>query len=86
MNGAVVNVRGKGDKVAVWLADSSLPDSVLRSDVHCDTALARSHPDSRIGRMVKERLGIPEEQTIVYNVHHEDKTRGAANRKKKIVV
>ena len=41
---------------------------------------------SRIGRMVKERLGIPEEQTIVYNVHHEDKTRGAANRKKKIVV
>lgn len=69
MNGAVVNVRGKGDKVAVWLADSSLPDSVLR-----------------IGRMVKERLGIPEEQTIVYNVHHEDKTRGAANRKKKIVV
>ena len=31
MNGAVVNVRGKGDKVAVWLADSSLPDSVLRS-------------------------------------------------------
>ena len=30
MNGAVVNVRGKGDKLAVWLADASQPDSILR--------------------------------------------------------
>jgi len=30
VNGAVVNVRGKGDKLAVWLADSSQPDSILR--------------------------------------------------------
>jgi len=30
VNGAVVNVRGKGDKLAVWLADASQPDSILR--------------------------------------------------------
>jgi hypothetical protein len=30
VNGAVVNVRGKADKLAVWLADSSQPDSILR--------------------------------------------------------
>ena len=29
VNGAVVNVRAKGDKLAVWLADSSQPDSIL---------------------------------------------------------
>jgi translation initiation factor 4E len=30
VNGAVVNVRPKGDKLAVWLADSGEQDSVLR--------------------------------------------------------
>merc|ERR1719339_362409 len=30
VNGAVVNVRAKGDKLAVWLADASQPDSILR--------------------------------------------------------
>merc|ERR1711874_550641 len=30
VNGVVVNVRGKGDKLAVWLADASQPDSILR--------------------------------------------------------
>ena len=30
MNGAVVNVRGKGDKLAVWLADASQADSIIR--------------------------------------------------------
>ena len=52
MNGAVVNVRSKGDKLAVWLADSSEPEAVVR-----------------IGKMVKERLGLPEAHTIIFNVH-----------------
>lgn len=30
VNGAVVNVRGKGDKLAIWLADASQPDSIIR--------------------------------------------------------
>jgi len=30
VNGAVVNVRAKGDKLGVWLADASKPDSVVR--------------------------------------------------------
>ena len=48
MNGAVVNVRAKGDKLAVWLADASQPDSILR-----------------IGKMIKERLGIdPNDKSV----------------------
>jgi hypothetical protein len=32
VNGAVVNVRLKGDKLAVWLADSTDLDSLIRYD------------------------------------------------------
>jgi len=68
VNGAVVNVRSKGDKLAVWLADSSEPEAVIR-----------------IGKMVKERLGLPEAHTIIFNVHKEEKNRPGGN-KNKIVV
>ena len=68
VNGAVVNVRSKGDKLAVWLADSSEPEAVIR-----------------IGKMVKERLGLPEAHTIAFNVHKEEKNRPSGN-KNKIVV
>ena len=64
VNGAVVNVRSKGDKLAVWLADSSEPEAVIR-----------------IGKMVKERLGLPEDQTIIFSVHKEEKIR-PSNKKK----
>jgi len=69
VNGAVVNVRDKRDKVSVWLADSSQPDSILR-----------------IGKMMKERLGIDPEQTIGFNVHNEEKARPGGNTKKKFFV
>jgi len=63
VNGAVVNLRAKGDKLGVWLADTAA-DSVLR-----------------VGRMVKERLGLPKDQTIVFNVHREDKAKSGTDRK-----
>ena len=69
VNGAVVNVRGKGDKLAVWLADASQPDSILR-----------------IGKMIKERLGIDPEQTIGFNIHNEEKARPGSSAKKKFFV
>jgi len=69
VNGAVVNVRGKGDKLAVWLADASQPDSILR-----------------IGKMIKERLGIDPEQTIGFNIHNEEKARPGSSTKKKFFV
>jgi len=70
VNGAVVNLRAKGDKLGVWLADTAA-DSVLR-----------------VGRMVKERLGLPKDQTIVFNVHREDKAKSGTDRKnvKKLTV
>merc|ERR1712038_2208315 len=66
VNGAVVNVRAKGDKLAVWLADASQPDSILR-----------------IGKTIKERLGIDPEQTIGFNIHNEEKARPGSSTKKK---
>jgi len=68
VNGAVVNVRAKGDKIAVWLVDASQPDSILR-----------------IGKMIKERLGMDSNQTIGFNVHREEKVR-PGNTKKKFFV
>jgi len=69
VNGAVVNVRGKGDKLAVWLADASQPESVLR-----------------IGKMIKERLGIDPEQTVSFNIHNEEKVRPGSSSKRKLYV
>merc|ERR1719430_2092059 len=62
VNGAEVNVRSKGDKLAVWVTDSANTEAVMK-----------------IGKMVKERLEIPENQTIVFNVHKEEKTRPGGN-------
>merc|ERR1712198_594098 len=69
VNGAVVNVRGKGDKLAVWLADASQPDSILR-----------------IGKMIKERLGIDPDQTIGFNIHNEEKAAARNAKTKKFFV
>lgn len=69
VNGAVVNVRGKGDKLGIWLSDSSQPDSLLR-----------------IGKMIKERLGIEPETQIGFNIHNEEKSARGSTQKKKIFV
>jgi len=68
VNGAVVNVRNKGDKLAVWLADASQQDSILR-----------------IGKMLKERLGIDPGERIVFNIHNEEKAKSAGPQKKQKV-
>ena len=64
VNGAVVNVRGKGDKLAVWLADAGEEESVLY-----------------IGRMIKKKLMIEQDQTIQFSVHNEEKARMAGIKK-----
>jgi translation initiation factor 4E len=69
VNGAVVNVRGKGDKLAIWLGDASQPDSLLR-----------------IGKMIKERLGIEPETQIGFNIHNDEKARPGSSAKRKFFV
>ena len=74
MNGAVVNVRGKGDKLAVWVTDSANTEAVVRYIyyiyiIHVCVWSKWIFPQMKIGKMVKERLEIPENQTIVFNVH-----------------
>jgi len=69
VNGAVVNVRGKGDKLAVWLADATQSDSIIR-----------------IGKMLKERLGIDPGEKIGFNIHNEEKSKSSSMRKQKFYV
>ena len=64
VNGAVVNIRTKGDRLSVWLGDWQAAHSVVK-----------------IGKQVKERLGIKPEQTIHFNIHNEEKIRGKNNKK-----
>jgi len=69
VNGAVVNVRGKGDKLAVWLADATQSDSIIR-----------------IGKMLKERLGIDPGEKIGFNIHNEEKSKSNSSKKQKFYV
>ena len=47
-----------------------------------------SQPDSilRIGKMIKERLGIRSEQTINFNIYNEERARPGSSTKKKFYV
>lgn len=69
VNGAVVNVRGKGDKLAIWLADATHGDSIIR-----------------IGKMLKERLGIDPGERIGFNIHNEEKSKSSSLKKQKFYV
>jgi len=64
VTGAAVNLRTKGDKLAVWLADSAAAEAVVR-----------------VGRLVKARLGLQDNQTIVFSVHKQERSKGQAKKK-----
>ncbi|XP_065153119.1 eukaryotic translation initiation factor 4eb [Paramisgurnus dabryanus] len=67
--GAVVNVRTKGDKIAVWTSDYENREAI-----------------THIGRVYKERLGIPMNMTIGYQSHADTATKSGSTTKNKFVV
>ncbi|XP_061156531.1 eukaryotic translation initiation factor 4eb [Syngnathus typhle] len=67
--GAVVNIRTKGDKIAVWTSDSENRDAI-----------------TQIGRVYKERLGLPLKMTIGYQSHFDTATKSGSTTKNKFVV
>ncbi|XP_024123353.1 eukaryotic translation initiation factor 4eb [Oryzias melastigma] len=67
--GAVVNVRNKGDKIAVWTANYENREAV-----------------THIGRVYKERLGLPSKMTIGYQSHADTATKSGSTTKNKFVV
>ncbi|CAI5695399.1 unnamed protein product [Oreochromis niloticus] len=67
--GAVVNVRTKGDKIAVWTSDYENREAV-----------------THIGRVYKERLGLPMKMTIGYQSHADTATKSGSTTKNKFVV
>jgi translation initiation factor 4E len=69
VNGAVVNIRGKMDKLAVWLQDASQPDSI-----------------TRIGKMLKERLGIDPGQEIGFTIHEDERSKSSSTKKNRFYV
>jgi len=69
INGAVVNVRNKGDKIAVWLAEAG----GLKADEEEEGVV-------KIGRMVKEKLNLTDK--MGFNVHKEEKARPTGYKQK----
>ncbi|XP_036818878.1 eukaryotic translation initiation factor 4E isoform X2 [Oncorhynchus mykiss] len=67
--GAVVNIRSKGDKIAIWTADFDNREAI-----------------THIGRVYKERLGIPMKMTIGYQSHSDTSTKSGSTTKNKFVV
>ncbi|KAJ7991058.1 hypothetical protein DPEC_G00293300 [Dallia pectoralis] len=67
--GAVVNIRTKGDKIAIWTADFDNREAI-----------------THIGRVYKERLGIPMKMTIGYQSHSDTSTKSGSTTKNKFVV
>nr|XP_034492453.1 eukaryotic translation initiation factor 4E-like [Marmota flaviventris] len=67
--GAVVNVRAKGDKIAIWATA-------------CENREAVTH----IGRVYKERLGLPPKMVISYQSHADTATKSGSTTKNRFVV
>uniref|UniRef100_A0A4W3HKX2 Eukaryotic translation initiation factor 4ea n=1 Tax=Callorhinchus milii TaxID=7868 RepID=A0A4W3HKX2_CALMI len=67
--GAVVNVRNKGDKIAIWTTDCENRESI-----------------TYIGRIYKERLGLPPKVVIGYQSHTDTATKSGSTTKNKYVV
>lgn len=69
MCGAVVSVRAKGDKIAIWTAECESEDVV-----------------PHIGRVYKERLGLPPKIVIGYQSHADTATKSGSTTKNRFVV
>ncbi|ERE88507.1 Translation Initiation factor eIF- 4e-like domain containing protein [Cricetulus griseus] len=67
--GAVVNVRAKGDKIAIWTTECENRDAV-----------------THIGRVYKERLGLPPKIVIGYQSHADTATKSGSTTKNRITV
>uniref|UniRef100_A0A3Q2C8N6 Eukaryotic translation initiation factor 4ea n=1 Tax=Cyprinodon variegatus TaxID=28743 RepID=A0A3Q2C8N6_CYPVA len=66
--GAVINVRAKGDKIAIWTTDFENKEAI-----------------THIGRVYKERLGVPPKVIIGYQSHADTATKSGSNTKNKFV-
>jgi len=73
VNGAVVNVRNKADKIAIWLSDAG----GLRAEEANDGVV-------RVGKMVKEKLQL--NAKIGFTVHKDEKNKASAANKAKYYV
>ncbi|XP_061690120.1 eukaryotic translation initiation factor 4E-1A-like isoform X2 [Syngnathoides biaculeatus] len=66
--GAVINVRAKGDKIAIWTTDYENKEAI-----------------THIGRVYKERLGVPSKVVIGYQSHADTATKSGSTTKNKFV-
>uniref|UniRef100_A0A3Q0SSQ4 Eukaryotic translation initiation factor 4ea n=1 Tax=Amphilophus citrinellus TaxID=61819 RepID=A0A3Q0SSQ4_AMPCI len=66
--GAVINVRAKGDKIAIWTTDYENKEAI-----------------THIGRVYKERLGVPPKVIIGYQSHADTATKSGSTTKNKFV-
>ncbi|XP_024138647.1 eukaryotic translation initiation factor 4E-1A [Oryzias melastigma] len=66
--GAVINIRAKGDKIAIWTTNCENKEAI-----------------TQIGRVYKERLGVPPKVIIGYQSHADTATKSSSTTKNKFV-
>jgi len=69
VQGAVANVRAKGDKLAIWTANCQ-----------------RIESNKKIGRVMKERLGLPPRMTLAYQSHADIESKTGSHAKNLITL
>lgn len=90
--GAVVNIRNKGDKIAVWTSDYENREAVTHigwgGPPHwaCADLFPRRLRFLSHRRVYKERLGLPMKMTIGYQSHADTATKSGSTTKNKFVV
>uniref|UniRef100_A0AC34FYJ1 EIF-4F 25 kDa subunit n=1 Tax=Panagrolaimus sp. ES5 TaxID=591445 RepID=A0AC34FYJ1_9BILA len=86
--GAVVNVRQKGDKVALWTRDGTNDETNLiignvalwtRDGTNDETNLI-------IGNVMREKLGTPPDESLRYEIHKDASTRTGSVVKPRLVL
>uniref|UniRef100_A0A8C7X8S2 Eukaryotic translation initiation factor 4ea n=1 Tax=Oryzias sinensis TaxID=183150 RepID=A0A8C7X8S2_9TELE len=65
--GAVINIRAKGDKIAIWTTNCENKEAI-----------------TQIGRVYKERLGVPPKVIIGYQSHADTATKSSSTTKNKL--
>ena len=79
--GVVVNVRQKGDKVALWTRDAQLDDVNIRIGI-----LQFFTFKIFLGYILKSKLGLPDSETIRFEAHKESSARTGSTVKPHIVI
>uniref|UniRef100_A0A8C2TJ33 Eukaryotic translation initiation factor 4E family member 1B n=1 Tax=Coturnix japonica TaxID=93934 RepID=A0A8C2TJ33_COTJA len=80
--GAVINIRAKGDKIAIWTREAENREGVT----HIGRVESWAPPPFSLRRIYKEHLGLSQKVAIGYQAHADTATKSGSLTKNKFVV